>query len=472
MARVRFADFELDLETRELCRAGEPVALPAQAAGLLIVLVENAGRLVPRRELIARLWPDRYVDFEQGLHNAVRQLRSALGDDPRSPRYIETVPRQGYRFVAVVTEGGAGASDRTAIAAPRSPRRGWHLGLVLVAMVAVAAGWLLRPPPRVEPGSQRALERGLVEEYLEARYLLEKPNRQAVAEAERRLRAVVAAAPELAEARIALGEALLAAGSADLEELLVVADSALTLAPDVAAAHLLRSRVALTREWDWEAAERHLGRALVLAPRDPRVHLVRAFHAASLGRHEEALAAGALARELDPLSALVQGDLAFLHFLAADWVGVLRESERLLALEPEHGPARSLHLEALLRTERWEEGRAVAMALLGDEGTALATVPGGELHARYLEIQRRRWQAAAPGAVRSMVLASVAAQQGAREEALQHLGDAVERSSAYLPFVPVDPHFGLLARETAWRRLLLAAGHPLASSQAMRLAAR
>src|SRR5215469_16845074 len=100
---VNFGPFELDLCTGELKRDGRRQRLQGQPAQLLAVLVSRRGELVTRDELRAQLWPeDTFVDFDHGLNNAVNRIREVLGDSASSPRYVETVPRRGYRFVAEV----------------------------------------------------------------------------------------------------------------------------------------------------------------------------------------------------------------------------------------------------------------------------------------------------------------------------------------------------------------------------------
>jgi DNA-binding winged helix-turn-helix (wHTH) protein len=97
--RIRFAEFEVDLQSQELFRDGAPVRLPNQSFLALAALLERPGQLVTREELRSRLWPDnRVVEFEQGLNAIINRLREALGDSAESPKYIETLPRRGsYR---------------------------------------------------------------------------------------------------------------------------------------------------------------------------------------------------------------------------------------------------------------------------------------------------------------------------------------------------------------------------------------
>ena len=103
---VRFGEFELDLTTRELSSNGARQVLAPQPFQLLELLIENRGRLVTRDELVRQLWPNNtFVDYEQGLKKAVKRLREALHDSAEEPRYIETLPRQGYRFIAEIRDG-------------------------------------------------------------------------------------------------------------------------------------------------------------------------------------------------------------------------------------------------------------------------------------------------------------------------------------------------------------------------------
>ncbi len=97
---VRFATFELDVRSRELRKGARSIRLQDQPFAILHLLLEHRGRLVTRDELCRRLWPHgTFVDFEHSLNAAVKRLRAALGDDADEPRFIETLPRRGYRFI-------------------------------------------------------------------------------------------------------------------------------------------------------------------------------------------------------------------------------------------------------------------------------------------------------------------------------------------------------------------------------------
>jgi len=102
---IRFGDYEADLRSGELRKRGTRIRLPGQSFAVLALLLEHPGELVTREELRARLWPsDVFVDFENNLNTAVGRLREALGDSAEKPRFIETLPRRGYRFIARLSE--------------------------------------------------------------------------------------------------------------------------------------------------------------------------------------------------------------------------------------------------------------------------------------------------------------------------------------------------------------------------------
>jgi Tol biopolymer transport system component/DNA-binding winged helix-turn-helix (wHTH) protein len=100
---LRFSSFELDLRAGELRKHGTRIKLQGQPLQVLALLIENPGDVVTREQLRERLWPaDTFVDFDHSLNSAVKKLRQALNDDPDVPRFIETLPRRGYRFIAPV----------------------------------------------------------------------------------------------------------------------------------------------------------------------------------------------------------------------------------------------------------------------------------------------------------------------------------------------------------------------------------
>ncbi len=149
---MRFGEFEADLATGELYRSGVKVKIQDLPFRVLAALLERGGEVVTRDELRNRLWgSETFVDAEAGLNTAIAKLREALGDRAESPRFVETLPKRGYRFIGEIAPAGAGPATPPASA----PSRRWRaltlaavLGLALATLAGVA--WRVgRPEERV-----------------------------------------------------------------------------------------------------------------------------------------------------------------------------------------------------------------------------------------------------------------------------------------------------------------------------------
>src|ERR1700722_6364532 len=122
---IRFGVFELDLRSGELQKQGRKIRLEGQPVQGLVCLLENPGELVSREELHRKLWAsDTFVNFEHGLNAAVKRLRQALNDSADNPRFVETLPRRGYRFIAPIEVVAAVEPAPIDIPAPDIPAAG------------------------------------------------------------------------------------------------------------------------------------------------------------------------------------------------------------------------------------------------------------------------------------------------------------------------------------------------------------
>src|ERR1041385_3567398 len=150
---LSFGVFQISLSARELRKHGIRIRLGGQPFTILEMLLEKPGEIVTREELQARIWPaDTFVDFEQGLNGAIKKLRDALSDSPENPRYVETLPRIGYRFIAPVSGNGhqptaiaTAAESQLLEKAPVVPSRSSSIylrlaiGTIAVVVLAIAA---------------------------------------------------------------------------------------------------------------------------------------------------------------------------------------------------------------------------------------------------------------------------------------------------------------------------------------------
>jgi len=169
---LRFGVFEIDPSARELRKHGVRIKLQDQPFAVLLVLLEKPGQVVTKEELQQRLWPaDTFVEFDKGIYNAMKRLRETLGDEAETPRYIETLPRRGYRFIAPVARRD-GSGERLQLPAtpeptPRLPstKRLALLGslicvLVLLAIFIALKLWSLPPVPKIVDTAQLTKDGG------------------------------------------------------------------------------------------------------------------------------------------------------------------------------------------------------------------------------------------------------------------------------------------------------------------------
>lgn len=167
---IRFGTFEVDLQAGELRRQGFKVKLQEQPFQVLVMLLERPNQVVTREQLQKELWPaDTFVDFERGLNRAINKLREALVDDADRPRFIETLPRRGYRFVAPVdttgtqeVEGADGEDALSTVVVSRRQVLPWAVAglLAVIAVIAVGRPWRAPPIPANRPFLQLDLDAG------------------------------------------------------------------------------------------------------------------------------------------------------------------------------------------------------------------------------------------------------------------------------------------------------------------------
>jgi eukaryotic-like serine/threonine-protein kinase len=165
-AKKRFGPFELDARTGELRANGARIKLQGQPISVLQILLETPGELVTREQIRERLWSsDTFVDFDHNLNTAIKKLRQALGDEAETPRYIETIPRYGYRFIGQVEKDAMPEAvalqpepegAETENAQPPTPppiarahrALPWALGVVAILFACIIAWLLLKPAPQ------------------------------------------------------------------------------------------------------------------------------------------------------------------------------------------------------------------------------------------------------------------------------------------------------------------------------------
>lgn len=316
---MKFGSFELNPQAYELKNAGQAVKLERIPMELLLLLAARQGKLITREEIAAHIWgKDYFLDSESAINTAIRKLRNALGEDPEHPRFIETVPRKGYRFAAPLN------------------------GAV---------------PLQNETTNPEAMQ-----DYLRGRHYWNKKSEQSYEKAiecyRKSIDADAAFAPAhagLAYCYVMMGIHGLRAPSELYPRARAAARSALEIDPDMADAYVVLADVSKGYEWDWAASEEFFRAALRINPAHAVAHHWLANLLSIVERHDEAIAAARGAREGDPLSPGTSGFIAFTLYRALRFSEARREGERALEFNREAPVVRWFLAQVYIHLERWQD---------------------------------------------------------------------------------------------------------------------
>ena len=502
--RVSFEGFLFDPATAELRTAdGSPVVLQPQPTRLLALLIEQRGQLVPREEIRQHLWGDTAVDVESGLHFAVRKVRRALGDHAARPRFIENVPRRGYRFVAPIQEipaadevvNAESLGDSQNIAPPvatDSPPSPLHIArsgdgappsgeprfsgpplplprkasigrnvmlCTLVALLAFAITALHRPPAPTDASMSstdpfQEIRPEARDTYLRGQFLMQRRQPGDLGQAARLFRQAMALDPKFALPYVGL-EAV-SAKTLDLEERLRLLGKARQIAPMLPELHFRLGWIELLEKVDPVAARDAFERVL-----DHRPDMIKALHGAALAHAATGDLEGALrfldrAIELDPARTAIQGDAAVLYFWAEQPERALVQLERALDLDPKNEDLRWSALNYLTHSGRWREAseQAASLGLLE---------PQTEESLASLDHWRRGVAQSFHQVIRDLMpsptshggcLAESHLALGNLEEALLRLEQAESEGWPGLPFLGIDPRWDPVRDRPEFQRLM------------------
>ena len=444
---MRFGAFEADLRAGELRKQGRLVRLQQQPFDVLRALLEAPGQLVTREALHKRLWPDGItVDFDQSLNKALTKLRDALGDTADNPRFIETLPKRGYRFIAPVDGVGLGAGDGAAgpspapdaptTTAPQAPRRpapesappvgaAWSvarwipLAGVAALLVALAsatsqapvAGPLTSPSATTRSIAPATSGNAAAQDFYErgrtaVAHRSPESLRSGIANFERAL----AADARYAAAYVALADAhsLLASDGVEAPREAMprsrdAANRALTLDPGLATAHASLGRTTMLFDWDWAIAVWHFERARDLAPSYGIGRQWFAYCYSAMAQHAEAEREARAALALEPLSLPANTTLGYVFYMAKRYPDAEAQLRRTLELDPGYMQARRVlglalvldgkPTEAIVEFERAAQLAADAPSALADlamaRGRAGDAVGAKRLLTRLIDRQQR-----------------------------------------------------------------------------------
>ena len=401
-AAVRFGAFELDRDAGQLTRSGRRVHLAPQAIRVLTVLTDKAGQVVTRDEIRAALWAeDTFVDFETAVNACVSQIRTALGDKPTAPRFVETLPRRGYRFVAPVVPADADVAAN-AVTPPvsepvvaavsharnRSRQAGTWIAAALGVLVIGLVSMVLRASARpgdAPPDFARTRSLAAIQKLERGASGLADASPGELLDRVKHFETAIAQEPEFAEAYAGLAEAklIIATYRAESPQIAYSAAKAaaaksLSLNPRLGQAHASYAAAVLFFDWDWNTARAHLARAETLAPSSPRVHHWYSRYLSARGRHADALRHARRAQALVPTSPAAATNVGVTAFYASDFAEARAWCGKAVTLMPEFVPARQC-LAAIVTESEGRGGAtpdvilspAVTYAKAGDSARAL-----------------------------------------------------------------------------------------------------
>ncbi len=449
---LHFDGWTVNRVSGEIARDGRASRLAQQPLRVLLELADHAGAIVTREQLVKVLWPGGIVDFDNGLNVAVRKLRVALDDVGDVPRYIETLPKVGYRFIARPGALAAEASPASATALPS--RRRVALLLTVVALVLGVAGtwwWTMAGPdapeqvarPKHVP-SVRAQEL-----YLQGIHNRSRRDTNMFQSAAESFEAAIKEDPNYAQAWAALGAQL----SADivrqktppaegLPRALEAARRALELDDNIDEGHALLGQIYLDHYRDFAAADREFKRALQINDRSARLwHHIAMWHAHQ-GQVDEALVAIRRARELEPMTLLFSSNYAMILVNARRYDEAIGFLKPIVDANPAFGQARSVLARALLATgdlagakEQLELRKEMGLQQ-ADLGVLYARM--GEREAALREVARLEARGREGFGV-GYDLATVFAALGELDRGCEALARAVDDHSILLAWMRLDP---------------------------------
>ncbi|HET9370116.1 MAG TPA: winged helix-turn-helix domain-containing protein [Vicinamibacterales bacterium] len=427
--RLRFGELTIDVAERRVTCAGRDVALAPKAHDVLAYLTRHAGHLVSKQDLLDAIWPDAFVE-EGILAVHISALRKALADDPRAPRYIQTVSKSGYRFLG---SDGSRTSVGTGADTDRARRADVY------ELVGQGRRLLLSSKFSNLPEARRLLESAIA---LDAAY----------APAHAVLALVQCARVELRQVQPAAGFA----------EAKASALRALGLDDESVDARVALGAVLMLSEWDWSGAERSFQRALELSPHHTQARLLYGRLLDAIGQTDDGLAMKLRALEDDPFSPAVHLAIALSYWHQRRFDDTIRWARKTLELDASHLLAREFLAGAYWAMGDFDRHMTENLAHAATFGvSAEALDPLRERYAaegRAGVLRMSLEQAAAGPGFPEAQLALVHGELGNLDEAMAHLERAIEGRDPCLVDLAVAPQWDSLRAHPGFGRCLAHVG--------------
>ncbi len=462
--RLRFGPFELSGATGEILKDGMPLKLQPQPFRVLRLLVSRPGELIGREEIQDTLWADgTTVEFDQGLNYCIRQIRAALNDDAREPRFIETVPKRGYRFIAPVDAGPsvetglaqAEAPSQSANPRPRPMLKWWWAATAAAAIVAVVVAFTVVQERELPSSLRPPKDQYTYNLYLEAVHLGELWEAPSAAKSISNFREVIHRAPEFAPAYVGLSNVLTQSGKTDvLAESESLARQALAKNNAFGPAHAALAH-SYWRQWKWDDADKEFRKALDLDANDAVAHQLFGLYLVSAGKDaREAVEHGMRAIQIEPTSGLKNHTLGNIYLQTHQYDLAIQQEMKTLEIFPRFPQAYERIGSAYLMKGMIREA---AEALdKGDSYGGQGPVSHVKLLIRMGRLQEARslLDKKRPYRTNSLAYAGVMASLGDISGAFEVLNEAVTRHEGSLIWIKTMTELDVLRSDERYRQVL------------------
>ena len=347
---LKFGDFRLDVETGELSSKDEQIVkLQQQPTQVLSLLASRPNELVTREEIQKTLWSDdTFVDFEQGVNYCIRQIRTALNDDAKTPRFVETLPRRGYRFIAKVenlngnsTFQNTQTESEIEIKSETFRYIAYATAILLILFLGTALVWnFVSTNDSVglisrNPEAQDA--------FLKGKYLFEKSDDESIRQSLDFFDQAIHADEKFAVAYAARADAFHQTGvfgNAKTTEVFPKAKAdairAIEINENIAEAYATLGSIAFRYDWNFSEAENYFKKAFEINPNSANALHDYAWFLTSQSRFEEAVEAIEKAQKLEPTSPRINIDVGWIYARARRYDKALAQMKRTLDLEPQN----------------------------------------------------------------------------------------------------------------------------------------
>ena len=469
MSRVKIKQFEFDLETKELWLDGQVVALQPKQADVLSILLANPDTLVSREEIKERAWGDTVVEFDQSINFCIKGIRRTLGDNPKKPVFIQTIPRRGYRFVAPVesiedAEKPLNSQLHSASGEHSLGKKYQHFsgflkyvlasGAGLVFAVSAALWWSnVVQPDLSEPltGEQKDYEEKLVNDFKRSLHAFKNGDYET---SRKMFGNILNAYPEYPDVHAYYGISTLYAGAKNASELLKQhSELAAFHHPDSAMTAMIKGITALHIDWDVNLAHSQYELAVAKSPDLTMGWHELAVTSAILQDLSLASTSIEMALKLDPGAVQERYHAGWFYMVAQDYENALSQCEQTIELQPEHRFSHKCAAESALALGLTEIAKRYYLSMMAlydatEESKHMIEEAMDERnYAAFYQWLFETWkERQAP----AFFLASAKASSKDYDAANEWLLQSIEHKEPYLPLVLAFPEFKPLYDQPAF----------------------